>query len=81
MTRLNTFTMKWLMVSKNRQVKERLESVEEAKYQVKQMSKEIQLDIQEITAAKLNPTGVQDAGFNNEVDLGMDTKNETLFLP
>ena len=21
------------------------------------------------------------AGFNNEVDLGMDTKNETLFLP
>ena len=23
----------------------------------------------------------QAAGFNNEVDLGMDTKNETLFLP
>ena len=23
----------------------------------------------------------QGAGFNNEVDLGMDTKNETLFLP
>ena len=22
-----------------------------------------------------------DAGFNNEVDLGMDTRNETLFLP
>ena len=22
-----------------------------------------------------------EAGFDNEVDLGMDTKNETLFLP
>ena len=25
--------------------------------------------------------GLQEAGFNNEVDLGMDTKNETQFLP
>ena len=30
---------------------------------------------------RLDELSWQIAGFNTEVDLGMDTKNETLFLP
>ena len=43
-----------------RQVMEHLQSVEEARYYVEQMKKEVRTDIEEKAALRMDPNGIQD---------------------